>query len=178
MIAGQIRAELLDLETTANWKRNPIDYLWLFGNTIDGLIKRDFAPPRKRLRSLTSRLRAIPPAVEAMKANIVDSPKEFTDLGIKMARGSIGFFGSTLEEWASKAADGTSGLLEDFKQAHQPAADAIEKAAAWLEERCCIDRGGDGIRPFPSGSVRRCVRTRDVRVRSLCSELSGRPESP
>ena len=42
-------------------------------------------------------------------------------------------------------------------------------------ERCCMDRGGDGIRPFPSGSVRRCVRTQAVRVRSLCSELSGQP---
>ena len=42
-------------------------------------------------------------------------------------------------------------------------------------QRCCMDRGGDGIRPFPSGSVRRCVRTQAVRVRSLCSELSGRP---
>ena len=42
-------------------------------------------------------------------------------------------------------------------------------------ERCCMDRGGDGIRPFPSDSVRRCVRTQAVRVRSLCSELSGRP---
>ena len=31
-----------------------------------------------------------------------------------------------------------------------------------FHQRCCMDRGGDGIRPFPSGSVRRCVRTRDV----------------
>ena len=45
-------------------------------------------------------------------------------------------------------------------------------------ERSCMDRGGDGIRPFPSGSVRRCVRTQAVRVRSLCSELSGRPGFP
>ena len=45
-------------------------------------------------------------------------------------------------------------------------------------QRCCMDRGGDEIRPFPSGSVRRCVRTQAARVRSLCSELSGRPGSP
>ena len=46
------------------------------------------------------------------------------------------------------------------------------------EQRCCMDRGGDGIHPFPSGSVRRCVRTQAVRVRSLCSGLSDRPGSP
>ena len=49
---------------------------------------------------------------------------------------------------------------------------------AGYAERCCMDRGGDGIRPFPSGSVRRYVRTQAVRVRSLCSGLSGRPGSP
>ena len=60
-----------------------------------------------------------------------------------------------------------------------------ELSAGWyalrnprLEQRCCMDRGGDGIRPFPSGSVRRYVRTQAVRVRSLCSGLSGRPGSP
>ena len=46
------------------------------------------------------------------------------------------------------------------------------------DQRCCMDRGGDEICPFPSGSVRRCVRTQAARVRSLCSELSGRPGSP
>ena len=29
-----------------------------------------------------------------------------------------------------------------------------------------MDRGGDGIRRFPSGSVRRCVRTRAVRQKA------------
>ena len=45
-------------------------------------------------------------------------------------------------------------------------------------QRCCMDRGGDGIRPFPSGSVRRYARTQAVRVRSLCSGLFGRVGSP
>ena len=49
------------------------------------------------------------------------------------------------------------------------------RGAGGSQQRCCMDRGGDGIRPFPSGSVRRYVRTQAVRVRSLCSELSGRP---
>ncbi len=47
-----------------------------------------------------------------------------------------------------------------------------------VKERCCMDRGGDGIRPFPSGSVRRYARTQAVRVRSLCSGLFGRVGSP
>jgi uncharacterized protein (DUF885 family) len=133
VIAGNIQAELLDLETIASWRRDPIRYLWLLGDTIDGLIKRDFAPPSQRLQSLTSRLRGIPLAVAAMKSNITDSPRTFTDLAIRMARGSIDFFGQTLDTWATKAADGNKGLLDEFKAAHRPAADAIESVATWLE---------------------------------------------
>ncbi len=134
VIDGRIQAELLDLETIANWRRDPIDCLWLLGSTIDGLIKRDFAPPSQRLQSLTSRLHGIPSAVTAMKTNITDSPRAFTDLAIRMAKGSTDFFGETLEAWARKSADGNKGLLDDFKAAHRPAADAIESVATWLAE--------------------------------------------
>ena len=61
-------------------------------------------------------------------------------------------------------------MHRDKKQSSPPAFRATE--------RCCMDRGGDGIRPFPSRSVKRCVRTQAVRVRSSCSGLSGRPGFP
>ena len=47
-----------------------------------------------------------------------------------------------------------------------------------LGQRCCMDRGGNGIPPFPSRSVRRCVRTQAVRARSLCSGLFDRVGPP
>ena len=134
VIAGRIQAELLDLETIANWRRSPIEYLWLLGSTVDGLIKRDFIAPPQRLQSLTSRLHGIPRAVAAMKTNIAESPRAFTDLAIRMARGSTDFFGQTLDAWATEAAGGNKGLLEDFKTAHRPASDAIESVATWLSK--------------------------------------------
>lgn len=42
--AGAGRAKLLDLETGQSWKRNPMSYVYLPGNGIDGLMKRNFAP--------------------------------------------------------------------------------------------------------------------------------------
>ena len=47
-----------------------------------------------------------------------------------------------------------------------------------MAQRCCMDRGGNGIPPFPSRSVRRCVRTQAVRARSLCSGLFDRVGPP
>ena len=73
--------------------------------------------------------------------------------------------------------DASPQARHHFTQADQ-VNQLVRACEADPDQRCCMDRGGDGIRPFPSGSVRRCVRTQAVRVRSLCSELSGRPGSP
>src|SRR6185369_5676950 len=44
ILDGQIRAELLDLETLQTWRHNPMNYVGLPGGAIDGLMKRNFAP--------------------------------------------------------------------------------------------------------------------------------------
>jgi len=48
ILDGQMRAELLDLETLANWRRNPIGYIMVGAGSVDGLMKRDFAPAAQR----------------------------------------------------------------------------------------------------------------------------------
>src|SRR5205814_6326930 len=60
ILQGQINAELLDLETLQTWRRNPMNYVGLPGSSIDSLMKRNFAPPPERLRSVIARLKAIP----------------------------------------------------------------------------------------------------------------------
>ena len=54
----------------------------------------------------------------------------------------------------------------------------VGTGAPSLAQPCCTDRDGNGMLPFPSRSVRRCVRTQAVRARSLCSGLFGRVGSP
>src|SRR5262249_35052984 len=55
ILDGQINAELLDLETLGTWRHNPMIYVGLPGNAVDVLMKRNFAPPAERLRSVISR---------------------------------------------------------------------------------------------------------------------------
>jgi uncharacterized protein (DUF885 family) len=45
ILDGQIRSELQDLEVLQRWQKNPMLYVGLPGSAVDGLIKRDFAPP-------------------------------------------------------------------------------------------------------------------------------------
>ena len=130
---GQIRAELLDLETLRTWEVNPMTYAGLPGGAIDGLMKRDFAPARERLRLVIAREQAIPAVFEAARANLTNPPKEFTDLAIRMARGSVGFFEGSVSTWAKDAAGDDARLLADFDRANASVIAATRAFAAWLE---------------------------------------------
>src|SRR5207302_678492 len=104
------------------------------GEAIDGLMKRNFAPPAERLKSVIARLKAIPALLQAMKDNIKEPPpQEFNDLAIRMAGGSIGFFKGTVRDWAEKAAAGDRLALREFDAINAAAVAALEDALKWLK---------------------------------------------
>ncbi len=133
VIEGQIQAELLSLETLKTWRRNPMPYVGLPGEAIDGLMKRDFAPAAERLKSMNARLKAIPAVLQAMRENVSNPPKEFTDLAIRMAGGSAGFFRDSVATWARQAAGTDTALLAEFEAANGAAIESVEAATVWLK---------------------------------------------
>ncbi|MGE5277975.1 MAG: DUF885 domain-containing protein [Acidobacteriota bacterium] len=133
-IEGDIRSDLLDLETLRNWERNPMLYAGTAGFAVNDLMKRDFAPKAERLRSITSRLTAVPAICEAGKANVKNPPKEFTTLATRMARGAAGFLQGIVAPWAKDAAGSDAALLTDFSEANRKAMAALSDFAAWLEK--------------------------------------------
>jgi len=132
-LEANIRASLYDLATLREWERNPMAYVAVPGGALDGLVKRDFAPAAERLASVTSRLMQVPAVFEAAKANVKSPPKEFTDLAIRMAHGSVGYLEGTLAAWAKEAAAGDEKLLGEFDAANAAALAAAKSFAAWLE---------------------------------------------
>ena len=120
VLDNAIRAELLEMETVRDWKRNPVNYLGYSAGSIDLLMKRSFASPAERLKLVIGRLKATPAIFEAMKANVENPPKEFTDLGIIVAKGSVSFFKSDLAVWAKMAAGKDEKLLAEFEAANKP----------------------------------------------------------
>src|SRR5579862_4843419 len=104
LLDSQIRAELLDIETLQTWRHNPMNYVSTPGGTIDNLMKRTFAPKAERLRSVIARLKGVPAMIEAMKQNVENPPREFTDLSFRIAHGSVGFFRDSVGDWAKDAA--------------------------------------------------------------------------
>ncbi len=134
ILDAQIRAELLDLETLQTWRHNPMNYVELPGGSIDSLMKRNFAPPQDRLRLIVARLKGVPSIIEAMKQNVENPPHEFTDLSIRIAKGSVGFFKESIAAWAKDAAGGDKALLGEFNDANAAAAKSLEEGAQWLEK--------------------------------------------
>lgn len=133
IIRAAIHAELLETQEVQSWKRNPMLYVGTPGGAIDGLMKRDFAPKKKRLELVVSRLVEVPRMMASMKANVTNPPREFTDLAIRMASGSVGFYKESVAVWAKDAADGDPRLLGWFGKANAEAIAAMEDAAKWLK---------------------------------------------
>src|SRR5262249_49688316 len=61
-----------------------------------------------------------------------DPPKEFTDLAIRMSRGSIGFFEGSVAQWAREAAAGNAALLAKFEQQNAKTVAQTREFADWL----------------------------------------------
>jgi uncharacterized protein (DUF885 family) len=133
VLEGQIEAELIDLEVLREWERNPMGYVMRPGNAIDLLIKRDFAAAHDRLRSVIAREKAIPSVFEAARRNLKMPPQEFTDLAIRMAKGSDGFFEGSVTTWARQAAGQDKELLASFQESNAHVVTAIRQLLNWLE---------------------------------------------
>ena len=133
-LEGQIRGDLLDLETLKVYEKNPMLYAFLPGGAVDGLMKRDFAPAPERLRSVIARLKQVSAVWAAAKANVQDPPKEFTDLAIRMAKGSAGFFEGSVALWAKQAAGADAALAKEFSEENAKVVAATKDFASWLEK--------------------------------------------
>jgi len=134
LIENAANAALLDLTVVRGWERNPMVYAGLPGNALDSLMKRDFAPPAERLRSVIARLSQVPKVYAAAKQNLTTPAKELTDVALRMARGSVGFLDGAVRQWAQTAAGNDAALLAQFEQAHGPALAAARDFADWLQK--------------------------------------------
>jgi uncharacterized protein (DUF885 family) len=133
VLDGLMHAELLDLLVVRTWQKNPMGYISTPPGAIDGLMKREFAPAASRLRSVIARLMATPAMFAAMRANVDDPPKEFTDLAVRMGEGSIGFYRDTVSKWAKEAAGTDAGLFQEFSAANDTVVKSLAENVAWLK---------------------------------------------
>lgn len=134
VLDGLMKAELLDLEVVRTWRKNPMGYIATPPGAVDGLMKRDFAPAATRLRSVIARLKATPAMFAALRANVDNPPKEFTDLAVRMGEGSVGFYRDTVRDWARAAAGTDADLLREFNAANDAVVTSLTETVAWMKK--------------------------------------------
>ncbi len=131
ILQSRIGAELFELTEERTWESNPMIYAGQPGEAIDSLLKREFAPGRERIPAVVARMQGVPRIVDAMKANVRNPPREFTELALRMAQGSVSYFAETVPRWAAVFA--TVEERGRVEKAALLAQLAMEDAARWLE---------------------------------------------
>ena len=71
MLDNQLRYSVWSEEKYRDWSWDPLVYTQLAGQSLYGLLAREFAPLPQRLNAVTGRLEKLPGLLEQMRANIV-----------------------------------------------------------------------------------------------------------
>src|SRR5262249_19251585 len=80
VLLGQIRGQLLMLETLRFWEKNPDMYSSGAANAIFVIMSRSFAPPADRLKSAIAREKLIPRVFQSARENLTNPPKIYTEV--------------------------------------------------------------------------------------------------
>ncbi len=133
IIIATIQSLLLEEDRIQMWRKNPDSYSSALTSSIFSLIKRNFAPPEERLRSVIEREKQIPRALQQAREVLRNPPKIYTDIAIEQLPGNIDFFQSTVPEAFKDVNDAT--LLSAFKQSNNAASTALKDYQSWLQTK-------------------------------------------
>jgi uncharacterized protein (DUF885 family) len=118
-------------EAEGPW-RNPAYYLGA-GLDPSTYLTRPYAPPEVRLKAFVAYARAVPKAVEQIRANLkMPMPKTFIELGVAGFGGFPDFFRKDVPEIFADVKD--PALQAELKAAIEPAALALQGLADWLQQ--------------------------------------------
>lgn len=91
LVLSDIDCELLSLEGTRDWQRDPSYYISDPLFSIFLIASRDYAPMEERLPNLVARLELLPDLFTAARENLKDPPRLLTEIAIEETEGAIEF---------------------------------------------------------------------------------------
>jgi uncharacterized protein (DUF885 family) len=130
-LQNTIKARLLELQSVQMWRKDPGVYV---GDTTDGifvLIKRSFAPPEERLRSVIARERQIPVALSAARENLSNPPKIYTEIALEQMPGIIEFYQNDVPGAFPGITDTT--LWAEFQRTNAEVVKALQDFQGFLQ---------------------------------------------
>jgi len=129
LLEADIQNNLIWLEETADWKRDPNFYVDMPLYGIFTLIVREFAPPLERARSVLARLQGLPDFLKLGMSNVAQPPRTFVEVAIETAEGGLHLFQDFVPAFAAQVPT----LASDLEAASQAAASALSEYLDYLK---------------------------------------------
>ena len=127
IMRSRLEYNLFSLDTLREYEWNPLTYN--VGGSIYALVARDFAPLPQRLRSVKSRLQALPEVVANAKKNLKNPPRVHTETAIAQNKGNISLVRDELDTFIAQAPE----MKAELAPAQAIAMAALEDYGKWLE---------------------------------------------
>jgi len=142
LLHNEVESELWKLETLEEWAWSPLIYVELSGNSIYGLVARDFAPVEARLQAAASRLEKLPRFLEQARAALQPErvPKIHAETAVRQNPGLVSIIEAMV---VPRMDDLTPATRERLAAAIEIAKDAIAEHQTWLEEELLPRAAGD-----------------------------------
>ena len=141
LVLSTIRANLLEYETIRNWERNPDVYSGGISSSVFTTMKRTFAPPEVRLRTLIARELKMPQVLAAARVNLKNPPKIYTEIAIEQIPGIISFFQKDIPLAFKSVTD--RKLLSEFRAANDAVIKALGDYQTFLKTNLLPRSNGD-----------------------------------
>jgi uncharacterized protein (DUF885 family) len=132
IMIATIQSALLEEDRVQMWRKNPDSYSGAVTSSIFSLIKRNFAPPDERLRSVIAREKQISRALMQARAVLRNPPKIYTDIAIEQMQGNIDFFQDTLPAAFTDVKD--TNLVTEFIRVNEAAMSELKNYQSWLQK--------------------------------------------
>ena len=142
LLAHHLRKRLWQLERLEEWAWNPLVYTRLAGNSVYGLMARDFAPLEQRLKSVSARLEQFPRLYRQIRETLVPQrvPAVHAETAVKQNRGLLSILDNMVRPHVRQLPEEAGDRLV---RAMQTAAAAVEEHQKWLESELLPRAGGD-----------------------------------
>lgn len=142
LLDHELRGQLWRLERLREWSWNPLRYTQLAGDSIYGLMARDFAPVGGRLKNVSARLEQLPRLLEQVRSTLNPGlvPHVHAETAVHQNRGVLSTLENMVKPHVAELSESDRLRLE---KAIAGAEAAIGQHQTWLETELLRNAAGN-----------------------------------
>jgi uncharacterized protein (DUF885 family) len=141
LLRHELESDRWRIQTLEDWRWNPLVYTRIAGDSLYGLLARDFAPLPERMKNIGARLDEFPRFLGQVR-EVLDParvPKVHAETAVRQNAGLL----SMLDEIAKQLDALPAEDQEKLKASSAKARSAINQHQIWLEKRLLPEAKGD-----------------------------------